>query len=200
MLAPFFSNSDFLAAFQKLLPRGYAWPRDSDAVMTKFWSSMAPVYARQSQDSSNLLLDSPVFQLNQMLPEWEQTLGLPDPCAGASPSLAQRVAQVVAKLSIPGGQSVQYFIDLAETLGYPGVTITEYSPAAAGRARCGDPCGGAPWAHVWLVTAPTLPVFYAECGISRCGDPLYDLVGDELKCTINRYAPAHTIVLYAGHA
>lgn len=200
MVGPVFTATDFATAFQKLLPRGKAWPRDPDAVQTQFWMAMAPTYQRQTAAALALLLDSPAFQLNQMLPEWEAALGLPDICAGPNPSLEQRVAQVVAKFTLQGGQSVAYFIALAAKIGYPGVTITQYAPARAGRSHCGDPLCGPPWAHTWLVTAPTIPVFYAACGISRCGDPLYDLGANELECTINRYAPAHTIALYAGHA
>lgn len=200
MLAPNFSQADFTAAFQKLLPRGLVWPRDPDAVQTEFWSAMAPTYVRNSVAAAGLLQESPAFNLNQLLPEWEATLGLPDPCAGESQSLAQRVAQVVARFANTGGQSIQYFLDLAESLGYVDVVITEYKPARAGHSRCGDPDCGEPWAFVWLVTA-ALSVSYARCGISRCGDPLYSINGaDVLECNINRYKPAHTYVLFGDAA
>lgn len=195
-----FSSADFLAALQALLPRGKAWPRDPDAVQTEVADALSPTYARQSAASNGLLLDSPPFQLDQMLPEWEATLGLPDPCAGEAQSHAQRVSQVLAKLSGPGGQSVAYFIQLAALLGYANCTITTYAPFRCGRSDCGDPLGGVGWFFVWLLNAPDLPVTYFQCGQSTCGDPLYALGGDELRCTINRYAPAHTVVLYSGNA
>lgn len=184
-----------------LLPRGRVWPRDPDSTQFAFWNAMAGTWKRNSDAAIGLLNDSPAFSLNQMLPDWEATLGLPDDCAPAGQSIQQRVQAVVAKFTAMGGQSAAYFIALAEAMGYPGVTITQYAPARAGRSHCGDPCGGlVGWFFVWTVNAPTLAVIYAACGIAHCGDPLYGLQANELECTIEKYAPAHTVVLFSGHA
>ena len=201
MPGPQFSQSDFQQALLNLLPRGFVWPRDPDSVQYNFWNAMAGTWYRNSVAAVNLLNDSPPFSLNQMLPDWEMTLGLPDDCAPANQSIQQRVQAVIAKFSSNGGQSVNYFISLAEAMGYTDVTITENAPARCGITTCGEPCAGSEgWYFLWELNAPNIPVIYAACGISHCGDPLYSLQASELECTIERYAPAHTVVLFSGHA
>ena len=201
MLGPVFAQSDFQQALMNLTPQGRVWPRDPDSTQYAFWNAMAGTWKRNSDSAIGLLNDSPPFSLDQMLPDWESTLALPDDCAPAGQSTQQRVAAVIAKLSALGGQSVAYFIALAEAMGYPNVTITQYAPARCGRTTCGEPCAGlVGWFFLWVLNAPTLPVTYAACGIAHCGDPLYSLQGTELECTIERYAPAHTVVLFSGHA
>lgn len=195
-----YQQQDFATALQNLLPRGKVWPRDPDATMTAFWAAMAGTWKRLSDAALGIANDSPPFQLNQMLPEWEYTLGLPDDCAPANQSVQQRVAAVVAKFSAGGGQSVQYFINLATAMGYTGCTITQNAPARFGRTRFGSPYGGPGWFFLWTLNAPNIPVIHAEFGVSHFGDPYYSLQGNELECTIERYAPAHTVVLFSGHA
>lgn len=201
MLGPVYQQSDFAKALLNLLPRGRVWPRDADSVMSAFWMAMAGTPKRNSDAALGLLNDSPPFSLAQMLPEWEATLGLPDLCAPANQSVQQRVQAVIAKLSATGGQTTAYFLSIAAALGYEGVTITEDAPGRCGITTCGEPCNGlVGWYFVWTVNAPSLAVIFAQCGLAHCGDPLYGLQDNELECTLNHYTPAHTLVLYTGHA
>ena len=94
--------------------------------------ALAQVYVRQTARSRNLVVDAFPATTVELLPEWENTLGLPDPCAGPSPTLGQRIAQVVARLTDSGGQSVAYFVELARRLGYD-ITVTQYAPSRFGR-------------------------------------------------------------------
>jgi uncharacterized protein YmfQ (DUF2313 family) len=199
MTGPVFTSAQFLSALQKLMPPGYVWPRDPDAVQTQVLSALVPTYAREVQAANALLNDSPAFNLDAMLPEWEETLGLPDPCAGEAQTVQQRVAQVIAKFSQSGGQSKAFFIALAGALGYPNVTITEYAPFRAGISTAGGLVADASWAFAWTITSPTVPAIYFTAGHGSAGDPLYSLNNGVLKCNIDERSPAHTVTLYGGY-
>jgi len=180
------------------MPRGRVWPRDPDAVQSDFCSAMAPSFRRVTDAAAFLLKDAFPATTVQLLPEWEESLGLPDPCAGPGQTIQQRQQQVLTKFAADGGQSANYFIALIATLGFSGATITNFAPFRAGINRAGDPVYGPGWAFTWLVTAPNLNVVYFRAGLSAAGEPLYALTGaDVLECVVKEYAPAHTNPLFA---
>ena len=129
-----------------------------------------------------------------MLPEWEETLGLPSACTGNLGNLQQRQQAVCVKFTARGGQSKAYFISLAETLGYE-ITITEFAPFRAGINRAGDPVYGEGWAHVWQITAQA-PVIYFRAGQSTAGERLRSWGSRLFECTMDEIKPAHTILLF----
>lgn len=195
MKIPAYSKQDFLNALQGLLPSGLAWPRDSDAVLTGTLSGLAATFARHAARAKNLLIDANPATTVELLPEWELTLGLPDPCAGESPTLQQRRAQVVARFSSGGGQSIPYFISFALALGY-SVTTREYAPFRCGESVCGDALGGEEWAHTWSLVAPLNTVTYFQAGQSAAGEPLATWQNDVLECELRAVKPAQTILQF----
>ncbi|KDR25421.1 tail protein [Caballeronia zhejiangensis] len=196
MLAPNFKAADFLAAMQALLPRGRVWPRDPDAVQTKVLSGLAPSYERQTARANYLLIDAFPSTTYELLPEWESTLGLPDPCAGAAPTIPARRAQVVARLTAVGGSSIAQLTAFAASLGY-AVTITQYTQARAGMLRAGQPCCGYDWNFAWKITAPLNTVVRAVAGAMAAGDPLASWGNNVLECEFRAVMPAHTILIFA---
>ncbi|OTP79500.1 YmfQ family protein [Caballeronia sordidicola] len=196
MLAPFYKAADFLAAMQALLPRGRVWPRDSDAVQTKVFSGLAPCYERQTARANYLLVDAFPKTAVELLPEWEETLGLPDPCAGVAPTVTARQAQVVARFSGIGGQTPAYYISYAALLGYT-ITITQYAPARVGQSRVGQPLNGFAWAFAWKINAPLNTIVRSTVGVSRVGDPLASWGNAVLQCEVSEIIPAHTIPIFA---
>jgi uncharacterized protein YmfQ (DUF2313 family) len=196
MLAPNFTAANFLAAMQALLPRGRVWPRDSDAVQTKVLSGLAPSYERQTARANYLLVDAFPATTYELLPEWESTLGLPDPCAGAAPTIPQRRSQVVARFTNIGGASIPYFVGFAASLGYV-VTITQFTQARAGMLKAGDPCCGYDWNFAWKITAPLSTVVRAVAGAMAAGDPLAAWGNAVLECEFKAIMPAHTIPIFA---
>jgi uncharacterized protein YmfQ (DUF2313 family) len=190
-----YTASDYLAAFQALLPRGRVWPRDADATLTSVASGLTQIYARTNARANDVIAESFPTTTFQMLPEWEATLGLPDPCAGTSPTVQQRRAQVLARFSGSGGQSVEYMIAFAKSLGY-FITITQYAPARAGMLRAGQPVRGSDWAHAWSVNAPNFTVTNFRAGSSFAGEPLASWGNDVLRCELESIAPAHTTLLF----
>jgi uncharacterized protein YmfQ (DUF2313 family) len=196
MLAPNLRAADFLVAMQALLPRGRVWPRDPDSVQAKVLSGLAPSYERQTARANYLLVDSFPATTYELLPEWEATLGLPDPCAGVAPTVPARRAQVVARLTNLGGASIPYLIGFAASLGY-AVTITQYTQARAGMLRAGQPCCGYDWNFAWKITAPLNTVVRAVAGSMAAGDPLASWGNKVLECEFRAVMPAHTIPIFA---
>ena len=143
-MAVFYSAQDFARALLALLPSGRVWPKDLESTQGLFMQALAQVYAADGT-VAYLVVDAFPATTVELLPEWENTLGLPDPCAGPSPTLGQRIAQVVARLTDSGGQSVAYFVELARRLGYD-ITVTQYAPSRFGR-RFGSLFGGEAWAR-----------------------------------------------------
>jgi uncharacterized protein YmfQ (DUF2313 family) len=93
-----------------------------------------------------------------------------------------------------GGQSKDYYIGIAEKLGYE-ITITEFAPFRAGINRAGDPDYGAGWAHVWRITA-TAPMIYFRAGQSTAGERLRTWGSRLFECTMDQIKPAHTVLLF----
>lgn len=192
--APSYTIEDLTAGFQNLLPTGPVWPRDPDAVQSQVATALMNTPLRLTARAANLLQDAFPVEPVELLPEWELTLGLPDPCAGASPSLQIRQQQVAARFVAGGGQSVAYFVNLAATLGYT-ITITQFTPYRVGMP-VGQPISGPAWAFVWQVNAPQFSIHYFEVGRDSVGEALASWDNTVLQCEIQKYAPAHTTVLF----
>ncbi|WP_424138155.1 YmfQ family protein [Roseomonas chloroacetimidivorans] len=187
--------AEYSVALLALLPRGRIWPRDPDATLAAVARGLAPSAQRLDGRAVALLTDAFPGTAYELLPEWEASLGLPDPCAGPSPSLQQRRAQVVARLTATGGQSVPYFIEVAANLGY-GISVKEYAPARVGLLRAGDRLYGAAWAHAWAIQAPETTVTPFRAGQSAAGERLRTFGNDVLECQLRSLAPAHTVLLF----
>ncbi|MDN8077372.1 DUF2313 domain-containing protein [Burkholderia vietnamiensis] len=146
--------------------------------------------------TNNLLVDAFPATAVQLLPEWESALGLPDPCAGESPTLAGRQQQVVARFTNSGGQSIPYFIAFAKTLGY-SVTATEFTPFRVGQQAMGSPVANQDWAFVWRINAPAETITYFSAGQSAVGEPLAIWGSNVLECELSAIKPAHTILNFS---
>lgn len=194
MLAPNYNAADYLRTLQALLPRGRVWPRDSDATQSQVLGTLTPAFERFNVRANNLLVDAFPGSTYELLPEWEATLGLPDPCAGAAPTTEQRVAQVVGRLTASGGQSIAYYTAVAKAVGY-AITITQFVPAQFGMAF-GMPFGGDDWAFAWQVNAPTFSINYLTFSGSF-GTPFATWGNNVLQCELARIAPAHTILNFS---
>lgn len=194
MTLPVFTDEDFLGGLQELLPTGPVWPRDSDATQTQALLPLVQGYTRNSQHAADLLADAFPIAPVELLPEWEETLGLPDPCAGDEPTLQARQQQVAARFIASGGQSVAYYIAVAKALGYD-ITITQYTPARFGQPL-GNPLAGPDWAFAWLVTAPGFTIKYFTLGRDTLGEPFSSWTNTILQCELQRIAPAHTILIF----
>lgn len=193
MSALSYSAADFTKALQNLIPRGAVWPRDAGSLLARVLGALAPTWARHTQRDNYLLQDAFPATAVEMLREWESALGLPDPCAGTSPTLQGRQAQVVARLTGVGGQSAPYYIAYAAKIGY-AITITEYTPFRMGCMAMGHALGSADWAHTWAVNAPINTVVSFRMGLSGMGEALETWGNVVLQCQFSEVKPAHTLL------
>lgn len=180
---PKFSQADYAAALMALLPRGRVWPRDAVAVLPQVVGAFAPSLEQLDVDANALLVDAFPPSAVNLLPEWEATLGLPDPCAGPAPTIPLRQASVLARFIAGGGQSVPFFIALAATLGY-AITIQEFTGSTA-------------LANKWQVTVANSGTIFATTESST--EDYIDVVETGavvLQCEFNRLKPAHTTLVW----
>lgn len=195
MTTPVFSVADFHAALQNLMPRGRAWNKDPGSVQDQAVACFAPAHQRFASDALALIAHAFPATALDLLPEWQATLGLPDPCAGPSPTLIQQRQQIVARLTNSGGQSAQYFIAYALALGY-AITITNDAPFRAGQSSAGDHVGTADWIFTWAVHAALNTVIPFMAGQSTAGEPINSWGNDVLQCALDAIAPAHGILQF----
>ena len=189
------TDEDMTVALAGLLPRGRVWPTGFDTIIRKTLSGLSPTFGRLTRRAGDLLIDAFPATTVELLAEWEKTLGLPDPCQGPAPTIVQRQAQVIARFAKSGGQTVDYFVQLAAALGYP-ITITEYAPSRFGM-RFGGRFGGNSWAYVWQVHAPLYGIQPFRFGQNRFGDRFSTFGNAVLECELNRVKPAHTTLIFS---
>lgn len=179
-----FTSDDYAAALRALLPRGKAWPDDQASTFARTLAGLAPVYAASDGAAVDLVADAFPIAPVGLLPEWEDSLGLPDPCAGASPTLEQRQAAVHARFIAGGGFGRQRYITFAAALGF-AITISDYAPFRAGRGVAGQPLYDAAWAYAWLVMVHS---------------DAHGLGTNVLKCELDAIKPAGTTILIDSSA
>lgn len=194
-MAARFTQLDYRTALQALLPTGLVWPREEGATLTQTLHGLAGAFERADGAAVALIADAFPAAPVQLLAEWEATLGLPDPCAGPAPTLQQRQAQVLARLTDTGGQSAADLINFAARLGFD-IRIRNYATFRAGRSHAGDPCCGPAWAHAFAVIAPAQTTIPFRAGHSTAGEPLRAWGNATLECEIRRIAPAHAVVIF----
>lgn len=149
--------------------------------------------------AGNLLLEHQPDRTALLLGDWERNYSLPDACiGGAGASADARRLNLMLRIRGRGNLSIPYMLALAETLGYPGCTITEY-----GGMTCMDPCdsavNGEDFIGVWRLNVPVATgIFTATCE-SPCDVQLRRWGNTQLECVIVRHKPAHSIALF-GYA
>lgn len=191
-----YTASDYVAAMFALGHRGRAWTIDPGTVRASVMTGLAQTYVRSGARAVNLITDASPATTYELIPEWEKSLGLPDPCTPLNPSTQQRQAAILAKFIATGGQTVPYFIGVASVLGYT-ITITEYSTFRLGISHFGDPLAGPGWESVWQVNAPTITATRFKFGRGVFGDPFWSVGNTELECRLRAIAPAHTILRFS---
>ena len=197
-MLPSANADDYLWQFQRLLPRGLIWQRAWGTFQAEHLLTLMPTWVRLHGRANDLIAETFPCSTTELLVEWERSLGLPDACTGPLDTLQQRQAAVCTKFRARGGQSVAYYQQVAEGLGY-AITIEQFAPFRVGLNRVGDRLYGQDWANAWRVNAPETAVTYFRAGASRVGEGLRSWGNELLECAIRAIAPAHTVVVF-GYA
>ena len=141
-----------------------------------------------------ILTESDPRSTSHLLPDWERVLGLPDTPNGQLPTVAQRRAAVVAKITMRGGQTRDFFIKLAANLGY-AIIITEFKKSSV-LSLVNAPIRGWRWVFCWQVNA-AINTTRRYTVLSGVNEPLSASGNEMLEYAILKYRPAHTVVQFA---
>lgn len=191
------SAEDYLVQAQALLPPGPAWPREADAFITRLLEALCLEYARVDARVLGLLDEADPRTTGELLLDWERVAGLPDGCvadSGEQQTIAQRRAALVARLTMLGAQSASYYVALAASLGY-AISVTEFDVHDVDD-DVDAPVYGEDWAHAWQVTAALYQVIESDVE-SSVDDALAAWSNVALECVLNRFKPAHTVLIFA---
>lgn len=190
------SVENYVQQLQSLLLIGKAWTRNVDSVLTSLLKGVAKEFARIDARADDLIRESDPRTTSELLEDWERVAELPDQCVTVTQTIEQRRVALTSKLTMQGGQSRKYFINLATSMGYAGATIDEYRPM-----NCNDDCNDALYSesdrYFWTINLPsTSGIFVMNCNGS-CNDSLQAWGDEAIECRINKYKPAHTTAIFA---
>ena len=136
------------------------------------------------------------WSYQQFLEDWERVYGLPGACSKGDQLLQARLAALAVAFSERGGISHPWLKRYAALAGYD-ISIDEFVPFRAGRARAGDPLTNGHWVYAFRVRAAASAVRIFRAGQSRAGDALRYWGDSVLECIINQRKPAHAVALVA---
>jgi uncharacterized protein YmfQ (DUF2313 family) len=214
------SGDDYAEALADLLPHGQAWPRRDESVLMMTVRGLAQVFGFMDARAADLLeTESDPRKTIELLPDWERNWGLPDPCFRQAQTIDQRHALLIFKMTLLGGQSREFFIAMAEWLGYE-ITITEYAPFMAGVSQAGDTRGMIEWNDTpgdhpertdyrWYIGPPEMrfywtihvidaPLTWFRSSSGQAGVDPHLRIGYayDLECLMRRWKPAHTDIVF----
>lgn len=189
------SLNEYTKVFLDLLPPGDFFETDPEAAFYKLAEAISQTFVEIDQSIDDLVSESYPDTTVDLLPEWEKNYGLPDACTNYNESIQERQKDLVAKYAAKGGQSVAYFIMLAEFLGYT-ITITEFLPFRTNVNHTNDILYGEEWMWIWQVNYSGSNPIYFRTNVSTTNERLIVYGNDRLVCFFNKYKPAHTKVIF----
>jgi uncharacterized protein YmfQ (DUF2313 family) len=207
-------NGDaYTQAFMAMLPYGQAWPRAPDSTLARAVDGLCQYWGFVDSRAADLLeIESDPRKTMEILPEWERAWGLPDPCFASPQTVEQRRRILVLWMTWMGGQSRQYFIDLMDWLGYPGIEIQEFAPFMCGISSVGDSrslqdqqaqkhfrwyIGPPEQRFYWTVHVGQIGLNWFRAGSGQAGinHHLEFSIPEEAICLLQRWKPAHTSLI-----
>ncbi|VIO80121.1 YmfQ family protein [Bradyrhizobium ivorense] len=200
---------DYADALAGLLPYGQAWPRGDDSVLMRAVRGLAGIFGFVDARAADLLeRESDPYTTIEMMPEWERAFGLPDRCLAEPLSMDARRAALIARITMMGAQSREFFIALAAAIGYT-IFITEFRPFMVGLDRVGehrDFDTGEPTyffgppenRFYWIVHVAGARLTWFRVTSGQVGiDPHLRIgLATDLECLLRRYKPAHTEIIF----
>lgn len=191
------SASDYLQQLKAVLPRGWLWEslREEGKTFGELLHALAEEFARVDASNEQLIDEADPRTTLQLLPEWEAFASLPGKCSGLALTTDERRADLLHALVAIGNLSRSHYLGLAESLGFPDASITEYDSHTVD-ATVDAPLYGEDWRFAWklIAAATTVNQFDVQ---STVDESLGDVAPQsKLECQINYMKPAHTIALF----
>lgn len=185
----------YVSLIKNLFPRGIAWRIEPNSTLSKLVTSIAGEYCRVDERNQVLLRDAFPDVTQELLTDWETTLGIPDECTTLGSTNDKRRLQLVQKLTTGGGQNAAFYVEIGSQLGF-AITVTDFKDFRAGLSRVGDRINNELWTFFFEVKGPATINDKFLAGRGRAGDRLLEVGNATLECTINKLKPAHTRVLF----
>lgn len=170
------------------LPKGAIWPSRFTGIWSKFLLAIGDELARIRQAVLHLMDELDPRTTSDMLTDWEQAYGLPDPCIAAPTTEAERIRRLLTLVTMKGNLRKRFLEGIAYDIGMD-VLLEEFTPATMGVSGCGDRMDGAAWRWAIFCHAPTTSVTKAYCGSSGIGDRLTDFGNPALECVLRKHIP-----------
>lgn len=199
--------NSYRTVITKLLPIGKAWNKVREH---RLFVGLAVEFARifdRGQDFLNKELYPGTA--DELLPDWEQLVGLPDECTPEGLDIDGRRQQVLQKMSTLGGANAQYFQDLATLAGFNAI-VTNYRPFRTGISRVGEPLSNdfdirfrvgtgrvgqvlrnTGWRFWFQVNVEATNLTRFRVGYGRVGQALVTFSNPLFECTVRKLKPAH---------
>jgi uncharacterized protein YmfQ (DUF2313 family) len=202
------SGEHYATQFISLLPQGQAWPRAPDSILVRVCNGLSQYWETVDSRAGDLLeRESDPRQTVELLSDWETAFGLPDPCFQEPLTIADRQRVLVQRMTLLGAQSRAWFVDVAAQLGYH-IRIGEYAPWMVGVSQCGttlDDNGDPRWEiaeaeirFYWKIHVDQASLSWFRAASGECGVDPHLIIGlaTDLECILNRWKPAHTLIIY----
>ena len=202
--------SKSLAVLQKHLPLGVLWIayRTPGKNAYKLLASLAQAFEDAWGALCGLAAELDPRTTEQMLPEWERALSLPDVCLPTAGTLAQRRSLLLFRLTKKRWTTIQDWYDLAALFGIK-VTITPGYVVSHGQGYAN--CYPVPYAsaipfngrfRVYIDLGLTKPTGYGygTGGMAGPGYPVPygtdNVAFNAFRCLIERVKPASVVVIW----
>lgn len=166
------------------MPRGIIWQRATSLDLYKYAQGYAPRLERAEASADNLLFEMRPESTLQLLPEWEEYLGLPECVAEPVTNLEYRRYAVVEKYHRKGGLQAWNIQKLATDLGFT-VEVDETFPHHCMRS-CTYPLWEQKYRYILRVTVYGIPGAYMTC-LDDILTPLLTSDARVLECALQRY-------------
>jgi uncharacterized protein YmfQ (DUF2313 family) len=195
MLRPLRDAASYAAEMLATFPKSTLaniWPRDLSGNWGRLLTALGGEPERIDIAARKLLDELDPRDTVDMLPDWNFTYGLPDPCLAAPASLAEQRKRLVDLATMKGSTSKTFLIQLVQNIGYD-IFIETFAPSRMGMARCGEPMRRHGFAWAMKVHAPPVAVKRMHMGSSFMGDRLRAFGNDSLECVMRRHVRATTL-------
>lgn len=187
--------SDYLEQIKVLLPVGALWESlKNDKTLNAYLESECQEKLTIDYRISNIINETDPRSVYELLPEWELFAGLPGKCYVTGENLEQRREALHYRLTAIGGQSINYFIQLAKSLGFD-VTVSEFDTFNV-NDTVSDKINTDDWEFAWQINTASETVDYFSVS-SDTSTALASWGNQKLECVISKLKPAHTVVIFS---
>lgn len=200
----------YKSLLKKLLPQGFAWDQIKFDELNLL-EGLSGEFCRIDERGTDFLRELDPGTADELIPDWNQLLGIPDECTLPGATLADQQTQARQKLAEQGGLSAAFYEDVLTRLGFVDPEVTDIFDFRVGRNRVGDALTNpfdipfrvgtgrvgerlrlTGWRYVFQVKVVQDDIRPFRVGQNTVGQPLVEFGNDQLECIMFKLKPAHT--------